>query len=175
MRSFRRLILPCVAALAAGSALACSADSITAPTSAPVPNTHHVTGDRPGGAMVACTKREHQIGTATIGPRGGTLVVGANLLIVPAGALTKETVITGEVLEGTTAVMKFQPHGLQFRKPAALFLNASGCALPDYLPDVVYFDSESGEILERIQAVYSRWFKRVIAPISHFSSYAIAV
>jgi len=172
-RSIRRLILPCVAALAAGAVtLACNAESATNPA-ASAPRLDRDEGDSPG-QIVACTKREHQIGSAVIGPRGGTLLVGSNMLIVPPGALTRHTLITGVVPEGNAAAIHFEPSGLQFRKPVALFLNASGCEFPEDMPDVVYFD-DHGTILERIEAVYIKSWKGVFAPITHFSGYAIAV
>ena len=41
-------------------------------------------------------------------------------------------------------------------------------------PDVVYVGHD-GRILERIEAVFSRWWHRVSAPIQHFSGYSIAL
>jgi hypothetical protein len=101
------------------------------------------------------------------------LVVGDNLLIIPPGALTRRVVITGTVVADTVAMIQFEPEGLQFRKPAGLVLDATGCDIDSDTPDIVYV-GEGGQVLERIEARYSNAWRTVAAPIEHFSGYAIA-
>lgn len=124
--------------------------------------------------FAVCTRREAQFGSALIGPSGGTLVVGNSYLLIPPGALREETLITGTIPADTIAFIKFEPSGLEFRKPAALMLDAAGCDMPTDAPDLVYI-ADDGTIREIIRATYSRFWKMVVSPISHFSGYAIAV
>jgi hypothetical protein len=124
-----------------------------------------------------CSRREAISGIALIGPEGGTLVVGNNQLIVPAGALDVPTLITGSVPADTIASIILQPAGLTFKKPAGLILDATGCEVTGggaTAPDVVYLDA-NGMVIEYIQAIFSNLWHTFAAPIDHFSQYAVAV
>ena len=123
------------------------------------------------GTLLGCASREAQYGSATVGPQGGELDVGPHRVIIPAGALLVPTQIWGTVPSDTTVTIRLEPHGLQFRKPAGLILDASACS---QVPNVIYID-ELGNVAEHIQAVYSAWWHTVAAPIDHFSNYAIAM
>jgi len=115
-------------------------------------------------------------GSGVFGPSGGTLVLGRNRLIIPSGALAEPTLITATVPDDTIAAIQFQPEGLRFLKPAGLVLDVAGCGIPgsESAPDIVYMN-DSGEILERIDAIFSSFWHTVAAPIEHFSQYAVAV
>jgi hypothetical protein len=126
------------------------------------------------GQLLVCSRRQAVEGSAVIGPSGGELIVGENRLIVPPGALIEPTLITGTVPADTIASIHFEPQGLQFRKPAGLVINARGCGPVSDEPSVLYIDDD-GNVLERINAVYSNWWRTVAAPINHFSVYAIGV
>jgi len=123
------------------------------------------------GTLLGCAPRGPQYGSAIIGPQGGELDVGPHRVIIPAGALLAPTQIWGTVPSDTTVTIRLEPHGLQFRKPAGLILDASACS---QIPDAIYVD-EAGNVTEHIQAVYSAWWHTVAAPIDHFSNYAIAM
>jgi hypothetical protein len=120
---------------------------------------------------LACSITAPLSGSATIGPEGGMLFVGRNVLIVPPGALTERTEISGTVAAGNEFQIDFQPHGLQFKKPAGLVLDMSSCA---DAPNVVYLD-EQGGVLQRITAIFSTWWHIIAAPIDHFSTSAVDV
>lgn len=108
------------------------------------------------------------------GPQGGTLIFGKSRLIIPGGALQDTVTISATVPEGDSSRVEFRPEGLQFRKPAGLLLDTSGCTNgDDAAPNVLYL-SETGEILETIPAVYDPHWHTIAAPIHHFSGYAIA-
>lgn len=173
-------------------ALTACADANTAPSGAALAGTssaatHRRGTDRDGddddkpddprrAALVRCEKHPTWVGSAEIGPSGGQLLVGTSRVIVPPGALNKKVFITATMPEGEfiTIRFEFQPHGLEFKKPAGLVLNASGCDIPDWsAPNIVYL-SETGEILEYIESYYSHHWHTVAAPIWHFSGYAIA-
>jgi hypothetical protein len=126
------------------------------------------------GQLVACQNHDTQVGSALIGPSGGTLVVGNSRLIVPAGALTEPTQISGTIPDTTIAIIEFEPTGLRFNKPAGLQLDVSGCdPAASESPAVDYVD-DAGNVQEWIEAVFSNDWHTVAAPIDHFSGYAFA-
>jgi hypothetical protein len=131
-------------------------------------------GAPPPGHLIACERREVAVDSARIGPSGGTLRVGNNELVIPAGALKATVTIRGEVPADTIASIRLLPEGLEFSKPASLVLDAQGCAEPPGQAKVVYLDDD-GAVLEEIDAYYSPKWKRVAAPINHFSRYALGV
>lgn len=167
--------------------LAACTDVNTAPDAAALKQTSVPASHRPddddddppktrNAALVRCERHPTWTGSAVIGPNGGQLLVGSSRVIVPAGALNKKVFITATMPEGEfiTIRFEFQPHGLVFKKPAGLILNASRCDIPSWAaPDIVYL-SDTGEILERIDSYYSNYWHTVAAPIWHFSGYAIA-
>lgn len=172
--------------LSALLSLAACADANTAPDPAPLKESSasaskkeyrgHGNPNSQRAALVRCEQHPTWTGSAVIGPNGGTLLVGSSRVIVPPGALNKKVFITATMPAGEfiTIRFEFQPHGLVFKKPAGLILNASGCDIPSWAaPDIVYL-SEAGEILEYIDAYYSNYWHTVAAPIWHFSGYAIA-
>jgi hypothetical protein len=121
-----------------------------------------------------CTDRQATSSSGVFGPAGGTLIFGESRLIIPGGALTDTVTISATIVDPTTSRVEFQPHGLQFAKPAGLLLSTDGCVLsPDEAPSVVYLN-EDGFVLETIDAVYDPHWKTFAAPIHHFSGYAIA-
>jgi hypothetical protein len=128
----------------------------------------------PPGHVLACERREAKVGSGIFGPPGGVLRVGNNELIIPGGALKGWIEIRGEVPNDTIASIRLFPEGLQFRKAAGLVLDTQGCAEPPGQAKILYLHDD-GTILEDIEAHYSPKWKRVAAPITHFSRYALGV
>ena len=168
-------------ALACGALVACGTSDTVAPREAPPPlraALQQGPNNPPGsqgavatnGGMKGCEQRDAQYGTATIGPAGGELAAGPHRLIIPPGALNRTVVMSATVPEGGAATIIFEPHGLQFKKPAGLILDASNCL---DVPDVVYIN-EIGVASAPIIATYSNWWRTIAAPIDHFSGYAVA-
>lgn len=164
---------------------ACSPTDTVAPRHQPTPG-HASLSDQLDGRMVpgsgglastaadkplACLVEAPLYGSATIGARGGELDVGPHRLIIPPGALTADTFVSGSIPAGPRIEIDFAPQGLQFKKPAGLILDASLCGA---VPNVVYLN-EVGGIAERIQAVFSNWWHTIAAPIDHFSGYMLEV
>ncbi|MHB0948835.1 MAG: hypothetical protein ACYC3Q_12875 [Gemmatimonadaceae bacterium] len=161
--------------------LGCSADRATAPPAAraaftPSASEGHDDRDDHPPRLVACSRRPESTDTRVIGPDGGTLRFGGNSLDVPEGALDDTVRITARVVPNVDYLLvEFEPSGLRFDRPATLSLSVAGCAIPrGTTPDVVYVGHD-GRILDRIDAVFSRWWQRVSAPIQHFSGYSIAL
>ncbi|HEX7939720.1 MAG TPA: hypothetical protein VF483_12110 [Gemmatimonadaceae bacterium] len=181
--NFRRLSV--LTLLVAPILLACS-DSISAPkiastsASATLDRDRAMPGQKNGfnqgtdqAALVWCESHGPASASADIGPSGGIIAVGNARLILPAGALSTTVHVTASQPGGHNAMVTFEPSGLQFKKPAGLQFDVSGCDVGDYTPDVVYMNDE-GVIVERIDAVYSNYWHQVAAPINHFSNYALA-
>ena len=131
-----------------------------------------------GAALVQCETHPAYTGEGLIGANGGQIVIGGgSRLIVPPGALTTRVWIKATIPAGdnVTIDFEFSPHGIAFRKPLGLVLNASGCDIGEYkAPSIAYYNEETGELGDYIQSFYSNYWHLVAAPIWHFSGYAIA-
>lgn len=166
-------------ALASFAVTACGTDSTrTSSVTAPQPGvaSREATPVRGNGRAAANTCATHvtSADSEVFGPSGGTLTFGSSRLIIPAGALRDTVTITATIPDGDANRVEFQPHGLEFAKPAGLQLGTAGCAVDEQLvPNVVYL-SETGEVLETIEAVYDPHWQTIAASIWHFSGYAIA-
>ena len=159
----------CVVAL-----VACSGEPVAplAPSSASEVRNVLTQARLASGRTCATHVAENDVGV--FGPQGGTLIFGTSRLIIPAGALLDTVTISATIPDGDASRVEFRPQGLQFRKPAGLLLDTSGCSSSDTVaPSVVYL-SESGAVLETIPAVYDPHWQTIAAPIEHFSGYAIA-
>jgi hypothetical protein len=175
-------------ALAAGvvAAVACS----DAPTTAPLQRAsgagaaHRKHDNGPGNAnshqaaLVRCENHPAFVGEGEIGANGGQIIIGdGGRLIIPPGALTKNVWIRATIPAGenVTIDFEFSPHGVAFKKPLGLVLNAAGCDIAGYsAPSIAYYNEETGELGEYIQSYYSNHWHVVAAPIWHFSGYAVA-
>ena len=120
-----------------------------------------------------CATHLTSVSSGVFGPQGGTLTFGTSRLIIPAGALRDTVTISATIPNGDANRVEFAPHGLVFAKAAGLQLDTSGCSIDDQAPNVVYL-SETGEVLETIEAVYDPHWRTIAATIWHFSGYAIA-
>ncbi len=171
-----------LATLVLAAATACTGDTPTGPTAAGSSAAEHrASGYYPGWRRtdraaagkftpLNCIPREPAHGSAVIGPAGGVLDIGTHRLIVPAGALTENVLISGTVPEGKPLEIDLQPHGLQFRKAAGLILDASSCTS---VPPIVYIIDQYN-LGPPVLGFYSNWWKAIACPIWHFSGYMVA-
>jgi len=114
-------------------------------------------------------------GSAVIGPLGGTVTFGPHELDVPPAALLTPTTITARTLPGDTIAVQFQPQGLTFLLPATLQLSYAQCQpQPTGTVSIVYVNDLLNELLGLLQSLDNPRQHKVVAPISHFSVYAIA-
>ncbi|MEO8623292.1 MAG: hypothetical protein ABI625_19605 [bacterium] len=177
----RKILVACLAATLA-TALACGGDQASQSPLAPVGGSSALRGGIASARgnsgqsyhATTCSTQKTVNASGVFGPAGGTLTFGSSRLIIPGGALQDTVTISATIPDGDESHVEFQPHGLQFAKPAGLLLGVEGCAIDESaVPDVVYL-SESGEILELIPAVYDPHWHTFAASIWHFSGYAIA-
>ncbi|MEO6210232.1 MAG: hypothetical protein ABIQ10_08930 [Gemmatimonadaceae bacterium] len=127
-----------------------------------------------GASQLASCNVPHDVFvSARIGPRGGTLDLGAgNTVYFPPGALLTDTTIVAHIPAGNTARVFFTPEGLQFPVPAVVTLNYSSCITPSWLLAIVYLQADTVSEVE--PTTTNPTSQTVTATINHFSSYAVA-
>ena len=124
-------------------------------------------------SLLACSPEPYDSVTVSIGPAGGTVAVGLDTLVVPAGALPTTTAITGVTPPENVDLVRFQPQGLQFRQPASLTMSYANCNLLGLLlPKQIAYVSDSLQILDLLPSLDLRG--SVTARLQHFSGYAVA-
>jgi hypothetical protein len=114
--------------------------------------------------------------SVSIGPAGGTVLLGAHKLVVPAGALSRKVTITARTGTEPGNAIQFGPAGLRFGRPATLtmsFANCTGWGVLRQLPLIVYTD-DFLSILEIHLGIPNFRNKTVTSFIDHFSRYAVA-
>lgn len=178
----RRSFLTSLALIAAVLAASCVADGPTGPVQGGAAAANRGYGvSLPGSRRTAaigsgqqtainCIPRNPSYGTALIGAAGGDLIIGPHRLIVPPGALDHDVQISGTVPADKPFEINLEPHGLQFRKPAGLILDASSCT---NVPTIVYLIDQL-TVSDPIIALYSNFWHTIACPIWHFSGYSIA-
>jgi hypothetical protein len=125
------------------------------------------------GELLPCSVTTEQWNTANIGPNGGRLNVGPHSLVIPRGALTRQTQISARAVRGNQVRVEFSPSGLQFAQSATLTLSYGSCA-PKGKPVQVVYLKDDQHITETEPSKDHRLDKSVDATIKHFSSYAVA-
>jgi hypothetical protein len=127
--------------------------------------------------LLACSPLPYAADTLVVDSQGGTLRAGPHALRIPAGAIApgrRETIVMETLSDGVNTV-RFQPHGLQFRKQAQLTLSYRNCPLgAKLLRKSVVYTSERLSILELIPSVDDLLSQTVTGRIDHFSRYGIA-
>jgi hypothetical protein len=127
--------------------------------------------------LLACDPLPYASGQQTIGPAGGTLVIGPHTLTVPAGALSAPVLISGEAPVGTVNSVQLRPEGLQFAQghPAKLTLSYANCPLlGSLLPKRIAYTTDLLQILSYVLSVDDLVHRRITGSLEHFSRYAVA-
>ena len=127
--------------------------------------------------LLHCSPLPYASITQTIGPDGGTLVVGPHELSVPPGALSEQVSITAVVpSDEPYNVIRFAPAGLSFAHPAELTMSYANCSpVNDALPKrIAYTSDDLTDILDYLVSVNEPLTRRVTGRVEHFSTYAVA-
>ena len=123
--------------------------------------------------VATCTMQQDVSSTKQIGILGGTIRAGGATLVVPPGALLRPVSITAHAPASASATVQFEPEGLKFIVPAVLTMDYSKCKTPQLGVTIVYV--RQGLIAEILPSrILSDVLKLVVAPVGHFSSYAVA-
>ena len=123
--------------------------------------------------LLVCSSEPYAVTRKTIGKDGGKIQVGNHTLVIPRGALKKNTTITAEQIRGKTNSLRFSPEGLRFEKPSDLTISYKNCLVVLLKKHIVYTD-EKLKILEVLRSLDLLGKRSVTAPIDHFSRYAVA-
>jgi hypothetical protein len=111
--------------------------------------------------------------SATIGPLGGVITFGPHSLLIPPGALLRQTTITATAPADGHLTAVLQPEGLQFLLPATLTLGYGQCnPQPSNALSIVYLNGPLGQILQWLPSILHLDSHTVSALIGHFSVYA---
>jgi hypothetical protein len=123
--------------------------------------------------IATCAVQQEAWSTRKIGILGGTIKAGGATLVVPPGALLRPVSITAHTPATASASVEFQPEGLKFIVPAVLTMTYAKCQTPLTGVTIVYV--RQGIIAEILPSrILSILLRLVVAPIGHFSSYAVA-
>jgi hypothetical protein len=170
----KNILRSSLAVVTLAAAVACS-DSVspTAPRSdAPALASWSSTAQKQV-TVATCANQQETWSTRQIGILGGTIRAGGATLVVPPGALLRPVSITAHTPATASASVEFQPEGLKFVVPAILTMDYSKCKTPPLGVTIVYV--RQGLIAEILPSrILSILLKLVVAPVSHFSSYAVA-
>lgn len=122
--------------------------------------------------------------TKTIGSAGGTLAIpeAGVTVVVPAGALAKNTVITMTARAGTLIAYDFEPHGITFARPLVFSqslrgTNASLLTAPflklAYYKDASLLTKTGALVSELLGGVVNVLEWKFTGSIPHFSGYVV--
>jgi hypothetical protein len=182
-------------ALALAFATACSPERAAAPTSVQAP-VAAASGDLLGtvtSTLGLTSKNGLQRTTAlaapitvqqTIGIYGGTLSIPAAgvSVYVPAGAVSRPTLITMTARAGTLVAYDFEPHGIVFNKPLVFTQRLSGTKVSilqapllklGYYSDPSLLGQTTALVSDLIGGLINVLTWTFTAPIKHFSGYIV--
>jgi hypothetical protein len=120
----------------------------------------------------------------TIGRKGGVLSIPAAgvTVVVPAGALDRDTEIKMTARAGSLLAYDFEPHGVTFKVPLVFnqSLNGTNVGLLSplglklgYYSDPSLLGTTTALVSEVLQGVTSILTRTFTAPIKHFSGYLV--
>jgi hypothetical protein len=171
---FNRILRSSLAVITLATAVACAdSASPTEPRSVAPPSAALSSTAQKQVTIATCAVQQEAWSTRQIGILGGTISAGGATLVVPPGALLRPVTITAHTPPTANASVEFQPEGLKFIVPAILTMNYSKCQTPLSGVTIVYV--RQGLIAEILPSrILSILLKLVVAPLGHFSSYAVA-
>lgn len=126
------------------------------------------------GGVAQCYPQRYAGDVQIIGPAGGKLTIGAHSYSVPAKALSKYYVITGEAHVGPQVSVQFGPEGLGFAKETTVWLSYADCAFPDGVTKQVAYTDDQWNIKEYEYSTDDLLNQLLGGYVLHFSQYAVA-
>lgn len=129
----------------------------------------------PVTGLLSCEPLPYQLVSQKVGSGGGKVTVGPHTLVIPRGALRRETLITAEIFPDNASSVRFTPEGLTFAKPAKVTLSYAHCdGALSLLPKQVAYTTDLLAILEYLDSRDDARRQQVSAALNHFSRYAVA-
>jgi hypothetical protein len=136
--------------------------------------------------LVACAQAYDSV-TQVIGPKGGSLSVGAHTLFVDSLVLKSAVSVTAVAPSGTVRWVRFQPDGLLFPPNsvdgwgAVLYTSYKDCGVPTTAsPRIAQVTNALGVLtylqmsIKVRQNPWSQGNQYVVGLLPHFSNYAVA-
>ncbi len=131
-------------------------------------------GGAPTG-LLECRPLAYDSVTQLVGRLGAVLRVSKHTLLIPPLALSRPVKITLVVPSDTVNVIQFQPEGLVFNVPLRLTMSYVNCNVGMSTdPRKIAYTNDSLAILEYEPSVDDAVGKKVTAPLTHFSAYAVS-
>lgn len=126
--------------------------------------------------FAACVPQTSASNSAWIGPKGGVLRAGGNVLKIPEGALHRRVLITMQTTRENINHVVFGPEGLVFNSNALpqLQMSYQNCSLPEGTEPQVVYVSQSLEMIEATPSSNDPATQTVSAKLSHFSDYVLS-
>jgi hypothetical protein len=125
--------------------------------------------------LVRCDPLPYEFVSREIGAKGGRIRVGPHELWIPAGALDSAVTITAELPSSNFNLVRFQPEGLTFQRPAFLMMSYANCdPLAFLLPKRIAQVTDALDIIEYLLSLDHLPSQTVTGRLEHFSEYAIA-
>lgn len=171
-----RFALSALALAASVVLLSCDDSSPVSPPAPPSAVQANLLGTLGGvvNTLLPCTPLPAATTIQTIGPAGGTIVVGPHKLVIPTGALSSPVTITASIKSERVNRIHFEPDGLQFAKQATLTMSYANCGLLSALtPHVIVHVSPDLKILQQLLSLDNLLNRTVSAKLAHFSDYAV--
>lgn len=191
-----RLLRASLASLAAAALVSACADDTRSPVSPDLPTV------RQPSALLGLVSTSQQVvsaewrtplaqsltATASIGPLGGVLELPATGLrvVVPAGAVLRQTQFGVTALAGRIVAYDFQPAGSRFLVPLVVTQNGAlvnttapssllTTLRPGYFQSATDLDQTSGaaRIAELLPPIATNVFGQLTFTVSHFSGYIV--
>ena len=155
--------------------VSCGDSTPTSLSTAPAPDASLIGGLLGNLKLLQCSPMPAASATLTVGPGGGTIKVGPHTLVIPPGALSSSVTITAVAPSATVNAVRFTPQGLTFRIPASLTMSYANCGLLNQLlPKKIVYTTDDLRILELLASLDLLSYRKVTAPLRHFSQYAVA-
>jgi hypothetical protein len=165
-----------VAALALLAALACR-DATTGP--APAAPSASISATSAGPKLLKCSARAAAKLAKRLDTAGGDLVIDANRLVVPDGAVDAPTEFELAVPATNRAQVDLAADGREhftFAEPVAITIDLRHCGDAELAGplSVWYIDAQTGSLLEPMGGTLDSVAKTITFTTEHFSSYAVA-
>ncbi|HET7583456.1 MAG TPA: hypothetical protein VFK13_01025 [Gemmatimonadaceae bacterium] len=131
-------------------------------------------------SLLVCPSTTAQSASATIGPNGGILSVGGNVVVIPRGAVPTDTKFTITVPASQHLEVDISAEGFDtfnFAVPALIALDYGRCAdsaIPSKSLAAWYIDRSTKSLLQLMGSFDDRLTRHVIFATGHLSGYAIA-
>ena len=176
VRPMRRTLLAAALALLG----ACGDQRPTEPVTPAAPDSPDRLLGFSGPKLVECPTDETLTKSATIGPLGGVLSLGATSITVPIGALLGETELKLTIPASRYVEIDVTANGLQhfvFEEPVVVSIDYWRCNRSDVLFKPLtawYIDSDTKDLLERMPSFDNKLTRQVTFTTLHLSGYAIA-